>query len=82
MKFAVIVAAILSSISRAGCFVTTSHGSLGRAPDSLIAKRSPLEGQDCTRVPFPQCSGGHYHPAGFQVRVIVNRDFVLVACQV
>jgi hypothetical protein len=58
MKFAVIAAAILSSFSRAGCFVTTSHGSAGRVPDSLIPKRSPLEGRDCTRVPFPQCSGG------------------------
>jgi hypothetical protein len=58
MKFAVIAAAVLSSISRAGCFETTSQGSAGRAPDSLIPKRSPLEGQDCTRVPFPQCSGG------------------------
>jgi hypothetical protein len=26
--------------------------------DGLIPKRSPLEGQDCTQVPFPQCSGG------------------------
>ncbi len=58
MKFAVIAAAILSSISRAACFVTTSHGSLGRAPDSLFPKRPPLEPQDCTRVPFAQFSGG------------------------
>jgi hypothetical protein len=34
MKFAVIAAAILPYISRAGCFETTSHGSAGRAPDS------------------------------------------------
>jgi hypothetical protein len=58
MKFVVIAAAILPAISHAGCFETTSHGSAGRAPDSLIAKRSPLEGQDWIGVPFPQCSGG------------------------
>jgi hypothetical protein len=58
MNFAVIAAAILSAISRAGGFETMSQGSAGRAPDSLIPKRSPLEGQDCTRVPFPQCSCG------------------------
>jgi hypothetical protein len=57
-EFAVITAAVLSSISGAGCFETTSHGSLGRAPDSLMPKRSPLEEEDWIRVPFPQCSGG------------------------
>ncbi len=70
MKFAVIAAAILSSISRAGCFETTSQGSAGRAADSLIPKRSPLEGQDCTRCRFlstaaaRERSRGHYHLAG------------------
>ena len=75
-------------MSRAGCFETTSQGTAGRVPDSLNSEALPLEGQDCTRVPFPQCSGGvnvavvmTIRP-GFQVRVIVNRDFVLVACQV
>jgi hypothetical protein len=58
MKFVVIAASILPSISHAGCFETTSQGSAGRAPDSLIAKRTPLEGQDWIRVPFPQCSAG------------------------
>jgi hypothetical protein len=58
MKFVVIAAIVLSSISLAGCFFeTTSHGSAG-APGSQIPKRSPPEIQDCVRVPFPQCSGG------------------------
>jgi hypothetical protein len=39
MKFAVIAAAILSSISRAVCFETTSHGSAGPAPGSLMRSR-------------------------------------------
>jgi hypothetical protein len=88
MKFAVIAAAILSSISRAGCFETTSQGSAGGAPDSLIPKRSPLEGQDCTGA-VSSAQRRRVNVAvvitirpRFQVRVIVNRDFVLVAWQV
>jgi hypothetical protein len=55
MKFVVIAAIILSSISLAGCLGTPTYGSVGRVPDSPIAKRPPLE--DCVHLPFPQCSG-------------------------
>ena len=58
MKFVVIAAVVLSSISLAGCFETASLGSLSRAPDTRTPKRSTPEIQDCVRVPFPQCSGG------------------------
>jgi hypothetical protein len=55
MKLIVIAAVVLSSISLAGCFGTPTYGSVGRAPDTPLAKRFP---PDCVRVPFPQCSGG------------------------
>lgn len=57
MRFVIIAAVVLSSISLAGCFETTSLGSAGGARDSLSSKRPPLV-QDCVRMPFPQCSGG------------------------
>jgi hypothetical protein len=70
MKLAVIAAAILSSISRAGCFETTSQASAGRARDSLIPKRSRLKARIAHGCRFRSAaaarerSRGHYHPAG------------------
>jgi PBP1b-binding outer membrane lipoprotein LpoB len=58
MKFAVIAAVVLSSVSLAGCAQPASLGSLSRAPDVRIPKRPPPNVQDCVHVPFPQCSGG------------------------
>jgi hypothetical protein len=87
MKFAVIAAAILSSISRAGCFETTSQGSAGRAPDSLTPKRSRLKARiaygcrSLSAAAARERSRDHQHPAGVPVRVIVNRDLILAACQ-
>jgi hypothetical protein len=56
MKFVVIAAVVLSSVSLAGCFETASLGSLSRAPNS--PKHSTPDIQDCIHVPFPQCGGG------------------------
>jgi hypothetical protein len=58
MKFVVIAAVVLSSVSLVGCAQPASLGSLSRAPDIRIPKRPPTPEQDCVRVPFPQCSGG------------------------
>jgi hypothetical protein len=58
MKFVVIAAVVLFSASLIGCVQPASLGSLSRAPDARIPKRSPPDVQDCVRVPFPQCSGG------------------------
>jgi hypothetical protein len=58
MKFVVIAAAVLFSVSLVGCAQPPSLGSLSRAPDPRIPKRSPPNVQDCVHVPFPQCSGG------------------------
>jgi hypothetical protein len=58
MKFVVIAAAVLFSVSLVGCAQPPSLGSLSRAPDARIPKRSPPNVQDCVHVPFPQCSGG------------------------
>jgi hypothetical protein len=58
MRFVVIAAAVLLSASLAGCAQPASLGSLSRAPDVRIPKRSQPDVQDCVRVPFPQCSGG------------------------
>jgi hypothetical protein len=54
MKSVVIAVAVLFSASLAGCAQPPSLGSLSRAPDVRIPKRSPPD----VRVPFPQCSGG------------------------
>jgi outer membrane murein-binding lipoprotein Lpp len=56
MKFVVITAVVVSSISLAGCFGTASLGSLSRTPGT--PKLSSLEMQDCVHVTFPQCSEG------------------------
>jgi PBP1b-binding outer membrane lipoprotein LpoB len=58
MKFVVIAAVVLVSVSLVGCAQPASLGSLSRAPDVRIPKRSPPNVQDCVHVPFPQCSGG------------------------
>lgn len=58
MKFVVIAAVVLFSVSLVGCAQPASLGSLSRAPDVRIPKRSPAPEQDCVHVPFPQCSGG------------------------
>jgi len=58
MKFVLIAAVVLSSVSLVGCGQTASLGSLSRTPDMRVPKRSPPDVQDCVRVPFPQCSDG------------------------
>jgi hypothetical protein len=58
MRFVVIAAVVLFSVSLVGCAQPPSLGSLSRAPDPRIPKRSPPNLQDCVRVPFPQCTGG------------------------
>ena len=58
MKFVVVAAVVLFSGSLASCAQPPSLGSLSRAPDVRIPKRSPAPEQDCVHVPFPQCSGG------------------------
>jgi hypothetical protein len=57
MRFVVIAGVVSSSISLAGCFEATGFGSLGRAPDTRMPKRSSPVIQDCVHVPFPQCGG-------------------------
>jgi type IV secretory pathway VirB10-like protein len=88
MKFAVIDAAVLSSIPHAGCFETTSPDSAGRAPDSLFPKSSPLEGQGLHTGAVSSVQRWRVNVAviitirpGFQVRVLVNLDLVLAAYQ-
>ena len=58
MKFAVFATVVLLSVSLVGCAQPPSLGSLSRAPDPRIPKRSSPDVQDCVHVLFPQCSGG------------------------
>ncbi len=58
MKFVVVATVVLFSASLVGCAQPPSLGSLSRAPDPRIPKRSPQPEKDCVHVPFPQCSGG------------------------